>query len=70
MDIAFNRKLIHYYDILHIYSKSDIKSEREYAAYLAQYFGNGHFGGKPNFAARKAAKMLPLSFNEFLEVVK
>ena len=70
MDINFNRKLIHYYDLLHIYSKSDIKSERDYAVYLAQYFSNGHFGGKPNFEARKVAKMLPLSFNEFLEVVK
>lgn len=70
MDIKFNRKLIHYYDLLHIYSKSDIKSERDYATYLAQYFSNGHFGGKPNFEARKAAKMLPLSFDEFLEVVK
>lgn len=70
MDKQFTRKLIHFYDLLHIYAKSDVKTEREYANYLVAYFGNGAFGGKPNFEARKRAKMLPLSFDEYVEVAK
>lgn len=69
MDIQFNRKLIHFYDLYHIYSKSDIRTEREYAKYLGQYFSDGQFGGKPNFRMRKMCKMLPLSLNEYIDVI-
>lgn len=67
-DKVYNRRLIHFYNLRYIYTKSDVKTERDYANYLTAFFGDGHWGGKANFSARKKAKQLPLTLEEYITI--